>query len=335
MGWVRVAPSIGRCADGVGVMTIPLIDISGFDGDDAEHRQEIADQWGAAFKTVGFASVAGHGISETLIESLYREAQSFFASPLAQKMEAYDSAARHQGYSPMGQEAVGRSEGGKVAPTDLCESIQFVDLHAVANRPAVWPAKLRPVERILCDFATEAAALERKLMRITALALDLDEDYFEPYYARMTTKLRLVNYPDQKEEPLPGQLRNAAHTDFGGFTILRQDDAPGGLQVRMPDGNWIDVTPVPATLVINAGDLIQRWTNDCFRSNLHRVINPPRGLTGSTQRLSIVVFTGPNPDTLIRCLPTCAGETGPKYPPIISSDHTRERQRLAYLSAAG
>jgi isopenicillin N synthase-like dioxygenase len=43
----------------------------------------------------------------------------------------------------------------------------------------------------------------------------------------MTTKLRLVLYPDQLEQPLPGQLRNAAHTDFNGFTLLRQDNAPG------------------------------------------------------------------------------------------------------------
>jgi len=316
-------------------MDIPLIDISGFDDHDIARTRTIADQWGTAFATVGFASIIGHGISETLLDDLYAEAQKLFALPLSLKMEAYDGAKRHQGYSPIGQEAVGRSAGGTPAPTDLCESIQFVDLHVEDDKLRYWPEILRSTQSLLCEFAREAAALDRRLMRITARALDLNEDYFVPHYARMTTKLRLVNYPDQESAPLAGQLRNAAHTDFGGFTILRQDNAPGGLQVQMPNGDWIDVAPVPASLVINAGDLIQRWTNDRFRSNLHRVINPPRGLTGSMQRLSIVVFTGPNADTLITCLPTCAGETGAKYPPIISSEHTRERQQLAYLGSPG
>lgn len=313
-------------------MTIPLIDISGFDRAGRDRKAAIARDWHAAFATVGFASIVGHGIPEELAGGVYREARRFFDLPLSAKMKSYDPAARHEGYSPMGQEAVGRSTGD-AAPTDLCESIQFVNLHLGEDRPHQWPAMLRRVRPLLVDYIMAAAALERRLMRITAVALDLAEDYFEPHYARMATKLRLVDYPDQGTEPLPGQLRNAAHTDFGGFTILRQDDAPGGLQVEMPDGAWVDVTPVPHALVINAGDLIQRWTNDRFRSNLHRVINPPRGLTGSTRRLSIVVFTGPNPDTLITCLPSCAGEAGAKYPPIISSEHTRERQQLAYLAA--
>jgi hypothetical protein len=42
------------------------------------------------------------------------------------------------------------------------------------------------------------------------------------------------------------------------------------------DGDWIDVAPVPGTLVVNAGDLIQRWSNDVWKSNVHRVQNPSR-----------------------------------------------------------
>jgi len=312
-------------------MGVPLIDIADFDGGDLFAKQEIARRWGSAFETVGFASIVGHGISETIIRNIYAEAQRFFDLPHDLKMQCYDQGRRNEGFSPMGREAVGRS-AGDAAPIDLCQSIQFVNLHLGEDRPRHWPHGLRQIQADVSSFVAAAAELERKLMRITAVSLDLEEDYFDPHYKRMTTKLRLVDYPDQPTEPAPGQLRNAAHTDFGGFTILRQDDAPGGLQVRLPDGDWIDVKPIPGALVINAGDLIQRWTNDRFRSNLHRVINPPRHLTGSTRRLSIVVFTGPNPDTLITPLPTCLGD-GAKYPPILSSDHTRERERLAYLAS--
>jgi isopenicillin N synthase-like dioxygenase len=53
------------------------------------------------------------------------------------------------------------------------------------------------------------------------------------FFADKTDKhphgLRAINYPDQDREPIPGQLRTGAHTDYGILTILRQDDAPGGL----------------------------------------------------------------------------------------------------------
>jgi isopenicillin N synthase-like dioxygenase len=134
--------------------------------------------------------------------------------------------------------------------------------------------------------------------------------------------LRLAFYPDQAEPPLPGQFRNGPHTDFTGFTVLRQDAAPGGLQVLSPENAWVDVRPVPGTLVINSGDLLQRWTNDRWRSNLHRVVNPDRALTGSAARLSIVMFTGPNADAVVECLPSCTGPGNPpRYEPVVAQDY--------------
>jgi isopenicillin N synthase-like dioxygenase len=100
--------------------------------------------------------------------------------------------------------------------------------------------------------------------------------------------------------------------------------------VQISDGEWIDVLPVAGSLVINAGDLIARWTNDRWKSNVHRVINPPRSLTGSAQRLSIVLFTGPDPTAAIACLPGCAG----RYARILSADHCgRSRARKSTLDA--
>jgi isopenicillin N synthase-like dioxygenase len=164
--------------------------------------------------------------------------------------------------------------------------------------------------------------LAGKLMHISALALDLDENYFDPYFDRMTTNLRFVDYPHQTVAPLKGQLRYGAHTDFGGFTILRQDDAPGGLQVLGPDKKWVEVKPIPGSFVVNTGDLIQRWTNDRWLSNVHRVTNPPLNASSSTRRLSVVFFSQPNHDADISALPSCVkpGEAG-KYPPVKAYDH--------------
>jgi isopenicillin N synthase-like dioxygenase len=298
---------------------IPVIDVSGFDAGGGE-RQNIARAWDAAFRTAGFCSLVGYGTT-TLVDEAYHAARAYFSLPLARRSAC-------PGYLAYGAEAVGRASGRHAEP-DLVEAIQFDDLHRPPVQAAKWPPDLMPFWDLAHRYAVAMGTLSRLLMRISAIALDLNENYFDDVYAGMTTKLRFAIYPDQVEPPAPGQYRNAPHTDFNGFTILRQDDAPGGLQVQLADGEWLDVLPVAGSLVINAGDLIQRWTNDRWRSNVHRVINPPRALTGSAQRLSIVLFTGPDPRAEIACLPGCApaGSAG-TYPPIIAGDHVREKVRL-------
>jgi len=100
--------------------------------------------------------------------------------------------------------------------------------------------------------------------------------------------------------------------------------------VLSPDGQWVDVPPLRGALVVNAGDLLARWTNGRWKSNVHRVINPPKALTGSTRRLSIVLFTGPNADARIECLPSCQGVDRPaKYEPIIAHDHLMSKIRAS------
>ncbi len=303
----------------------------------------------------GFALLSGHGISDTLQSRLYDLASRFFARPLEEKLRlSFRERGRGQGYLPMGSETVGR---GRIAdaPADLCESLTFANprfdaaapdnaLDARLYRANLWPDDLPGFRETVETYIAAGRDLVLRLMRLSAAALDLPPDHFARYFDRMELNLRCVLYPDQAVPPAPDALRYGPHTDFSGFTILRQDNAPGGLQVLV-DGRWIDVVPIPGTLVVNAGDLIQRWTNDRWISNVHRVINPPppfaadaapgtSPISGSAargrwtnSRLSIVLFTGPNSDALIECLPGC----GPaKYPPILAGLHSEERMRQTY-----
>lgn len=292
-------------------------------------------------RTSGFAAIAGHGISDALLDGMYTHAQAFFARPLVDKARlSFADKGRGQGYLPLGSETVGRGQDAAAAH-DLCESLTFADvrfddvapdtaLDGRLYRPNLWPDDMPEFRETVRAYMAAGRELALGLMRLSAVALELPKDYFAPYFDRMELNLRCVLYPDREMPPPPGALRYGPHTDFSGFTILRQDAAPGGLQVKMGD-DWIDVPPVPGTLVINAGDLIQRWTNDRWVSNIHRVVNPPRDLKTGTRRLSIVLFTGPNSDAVIECLPGCSDAAHPaKYQPIVAGLHSEERMRQTY-----
>jgi isopenicillin N synthase-like dioxygenase len=103
-----------------------------------------------------------------------------------------------------------------------------------------------------------------------------------------------------------------AHTDFGTITLLLQGDV-AGLQVYDHETKeWLDVTPTPGAFVINLGNLMMRWSNDKYISNLHRVIN-----VSGQERYSIPVFFSGNPDFVVECLPNCRKEgEEAKYKPI-------------------
>jgi isopenicillin N synthase-like dioxygenase len=117
--------------------------------------------------------------------------------------------------------------------------------------------------------------------------------------------------------PVEGQLRAGAHTDYGTLTIVRGDDVPGGLQVKVRSGEWVDIHPAPDSFICNIGDLMMRWTNDRWLSNLHRVANPPPE-HASVPRFSVAFFHNPNFDAEIKCIDPDAPA---KYEPVIFGEY--------------
>jgi isopenicillin N synthase-like dioxygenase len=159
-------------------------------------------------------------------------------------------------------------------------------------------------------------------MRLFALSLGLEERYFDKTVDKNISMLRLMRYPRQTSEPLPGQLRAGAHSDYGSMTILRKEVGDTGLEVKNKAGEWTPVPVIEGTFIVNIGDLMQQWTNDLWTSTMHRVVNPSLSSEENRDRISIIYFHQPNYDALVECLPTCldSGEK-PKYAPVSSGDH--------------
>jgi isopenicillin N synthase-like dioxygenase len=320
------------------LLHVPVIDISRFHDGSAEDKRAIAGQVNQACQDIGFLVISGHGVPQELIARMRKVSEAFFDLRLEEKMRVARPAPDvTRGYIGMEEESIGRLRDAYATAGDLNESLMIgpVDVpaadyafSAAAGKhfaPNLWPEKPEGLREIWTAYYREMGGLARTLMRMFALALDLDEDFFDDKIDRHISRLRVRNYPAQKEAPVPGQIRAGAHSDYGSLTILAAEDKPGGLQVCNASGEWVDVPVIPGCYIINIGDLMARWTNDAWVSTLHRVVNPPAGAGDGSRRQSLVFFHNPNYDATIACLPTCldSGQEA-KYGEITSGDYLRQ-----------
>jgi isopenicillin N synthase-like dioxygenase len=310
---------------------IPLVDMQPFlRGPDAP-KEELAHLVDEACRDVGFLLVTGHGVPTTLRHDTENALLSFFSLPLEVKQRWCATPDNVRGYRAMNQTALSKSKG-QDSPPDLMERFtigQFDvpdDEYHRSRRHQYfqdnrWPDVVSGLEQTTRRYYREMERLAEDLMRLLATALKLPERSFEPFFDKHYSTLVTNFYPPQQEEPKSGQLRAGAHTDYGSLTILSPSISPGGLQVCDRSGVWEEVPQAEDAFVINLGDLMAQWTNDRWRSTLHRVVNPEKSLTG-TPRMSLVFFQQPNEDAVISCLPTCVDSRYPaKYEPVLAGAH--------------
>src|SRR5208282_751256 len=265
----------------------PVVDISAFtqfSGASAslDAKRSIARRVDAVCRETGFLAVSGHGVPSETISRAWNAARAFFDLPVEKKLRVkmlYDG--YPYGYSPLQAEALAKSKGVETPP-DLKESFNIGPLdqktHIETEPNAdfryaknIWPAEPSGFEQAATAYYRALSNLAAKIMQVFALALDLPENYFDVLIDDPISAMRMLNYPHSNAAPQPGQLRAGAHSDYGSLTILLADAAPGGLEIRSPDGQWVAVPALPGAFIVNIGDLMALWTNDRWVSTLHRV----------------------------------------------------------------
>lgn len=302
---------------------IPVVDLQAGDAVDA-----VAD----ACRRVGFLTVVGHGVSTDVLDAAWTTAQRFFDLPLAEKMAvAMPRPGYPYGYSPLAGETLAASLGHRTHP-DLKQSFAIGPVDAAAHTfadpdeefawsPNLWPDAVPELRPAWEAYYRAMAALSARLLSVMAAALELPTQHFEPLIDRHTSAMRALDYP-AAAGALDGQLGASAHTDYGTLTVLMADTTQRGLQVQGPDGEWQDATPEPGSLVVNLGDAMARWTNDRWRSTMHRVVVPQR------RRQSIAFFHNANWDAAIECIPSCLADgEAPRYAPIEAGPHLMQKFR--------
>ena len=287
---------------------IPSIDLTG--GSDLEIARAIDD----ACQTVGFYSITGHGIPNQAIEDVFVSSRLFFALSEEEKRAIHISKTHpHQrGYAPFFEETiyeVGQQEYkeafdmGRPLPSDDPDVLAGVPFHA-AN---VWPENIDGFRETMEHYHGQVLLLAERLVRLTALGLGLPEGYFYPDMNKAIANLRLLRYPPEHFAGSIGPENThvtgvGPHTDYGFLTILADDGVPG-LEIKTKNGDWVAVPSKSGALVVNTGELLQRWTNDRYTATVHRVSNKT-----DQERFSIPFFLNTNFTANVKPVPTCIAQ---------------------------
>lgn len=299
---------------------IPIIDLGPLESGDAADIARIGAEMREASETAGFFYVKNHGVPEAVTQGAQQAAAAFFARPDAEK-ERVKVNALHRGYVGFGQAKL--SDGARA---DLKESFVWgleldeTDPDVRAGKklmgPNQWPDapdEFQPALAALYDGLCGAA---RRMLKPLAVGIGLPEDWFLSRFQKPLARGAVLRYPPQPVDAAADQFGTSAHTDYGGITLVWQDQN-GGLEVLNPAGDWVSAMPIPGTFVVNVGDLLERWTNHRFASNSHRVTN-----SSGKERYSMALFFDPDYDTEIACIETCTGpDDPPRYDPVRCGDY--------------
>ncbi|MEM8973899.1 MAG: 2-oxoglutarate and iron-dependent oxygenase domain-containing protein [Pseudomonadota bacterium] len=325
---------------------LPVTDLAPFFHGTAGDKRAVAASVARSCEEIGFLVIKGHGLPQSTIDNAIRLGFAFFDLPIETKNRWHPTGpAKQRGFHGMETRGLA-STLDKDAPKDLRESVFLgpIDDHRthyadIPEATTAYAPNLIPTEPALFDASLVEIyrgfeQLASDLMRIFAVALDQPEDSFAPLINRHFSILSVHHYPALSAPPKPGQLRTGAHTDYGSLTSLAMTEANGGLKAKAPDGRWIPVQAARGELVVNLGDMMQRWTNDRWVSTMHRVVAPDELDDAASRRMSIGYFMHPNYDAEIACIPSClgAGESA-KYAPITAGGHIRDKIEKSHAGA--
>ncbi len=304
---------------------VPSVDLRDFLSGDPERKQKFVNEIGKAYEEIGFVALKGHFLDDKLVDELYGEVNNFFALPVETKQQyEIPGIGGQRGYVGFGKETAKGFKKG-----DLKEFWHFGQYLPEGSKYAeTYPDNVEVKELPKFNEVGKKAfqMLEKTgqyVLRALALHLGLDEFYFDKFIAEGNSILRPIHYPPITEEP-DDAVRAAAHGDINLITLLMGAQGKG-LQVQNHDGEWIDAIAEPDELMINVGDMLSRHTNNKLKSTIHRVVNPPRELWG-TSRFSIPFFMHPVSEMPLNALEGTYDENNPKlYPDTTAGEFLHER----------
>jgi isopenicillin N synthase-like dioxygenase len=211
--------------------------------------------------------------------------RAFFDLPAEEKQQlAIERSPHFRGYSVMHNERDWREQ----IHLGREEQAHHGAIYEQLRGPNLWPDNAW--KSAMLELIADLERTARDVLRALAASLGLPRERFLTEEEVAYLVIKLIHYqPLAESEHRTGV---APHVDFSWITLLLQDDT-GGLEIRDADGAWFAVPPIPGTLVVNMGEIMQFATRGYYPAAPHRVIN------GARSRVSLPFFLNPALDTKV------------------------------------
>ncbi|KAK9126997.1 hypothetical protein Scep_015843 [Stephania cephalantha] len=298
------------CLFSASTNNIPVIDLSLLTDNCKEELKKLdlsCAEW-------GFFQVINHGIAQEILLGMKDAAVSFFELPLEEK-EKYSMPPNDiQGY---GHAYVASTE----QKLDWSDALIMVVYPTHYRKYKYWPATPPELKDAIEAYSFEVNKVAIKLLSYLSLIVGMDKEGLLGMHKEIMQALRLNYYPPCSK---PDQVIGLSpHSDTSTISILMQDEDVTGLQIRH-DGEWVSVKPIPNSLVVNIGDVIEIWSNGKYKSIEHRAV-----INDQKARISYASFICPNDDVEIEPLKQTVGCQEPKklYKKIRCGDFLRQSMK--------
>ncbi len=274
---------------------------------------QLARQLIRAWQTDGILQVATTAEQDRTTRTAVEASRRFFSLPLPAKAQ-HVSDLTYSGYIASGEEVTaGEADYSEIFT--VCKDVPVTDQRVrerwPCHGPVPWPDEA--YARGMTAFMDQLGAIGEKLLRLTALGLDLpDIDALTNLTRDGWHHMRVLRFPAESAQTARGI---GAHTDYGLLVIAYQDDV-GGLYVRPPvegerrkrnwlpeessagmyenEEPWTYVKPVPGVLTVFPGDILQFLTGGTLLSTPHKV------RLGGRERFAMAYFHEPNFNACVR-----------------------------------
>jgi len=303
---------------------VPELSLKEFIEGSEDHKRQFTDDLMRGLMHFGFIILKDHPIDEDLLDHAYELSRNLFDMPEKSKLNYISPVGGGQrGYTPFGREHAKDSKFPDLKEFWHVGRELSSDHKFYGSFPKnLWPEEIPQFKSVFLKIYESLDTVGRIMLKALTQPLELPENYFDRMTDSGNSILRLLHYPPIPEGANPNSIRAAAHEDINLITILVAASA-SGLQLKTREGNWLPVETARNNLIVDAGDMLARITNEVIPATTHRVVNPEGP---NTSRYSMPFFIHPNPDALLTCIPSCRG-AGSKYPDIMAEDFLQQRLR--------
>ncbi|KAH6860747.1 hypothetical protein BKA58DRAFT_443525 [Alternaria rosae] len=320
---------------------IKTIDFSDFLSGDEKRVKFCLSELHEACVEHGFFQIINHPVSLETQKAILKASADFFTLPREEKAKLDQRQNDHnRGYQTLLSQkykeedtAPDLKEGYYVGPELSWDHPQVV-AGKFAHGPNYWPESLgQDFQDVCMDYLEQLNFLSVEVLRAVSMSVDGNVEETNEFIKHFTegpiTYFKMNHYPKPPRMDDIGQKGHGEHKDFGFVTLLLQDGNPGLEVWDAPSESWIDVPPTEGAFVVNLGNLLERWTNSKYLSNVHRVLN-----FSGTDRHSIAHLYHGNPDYMIEAKKSCYDPAvGPEFGPIRIEDFVRGKYDEVYARA--